>query len=648
MMNPTLTAETLRVPKSKLGDSTVPPLLGGKVLQNGLFFDLGEDDELYEGYGTRATSFPYPQQDNYTRRTEMCEEPVLALENDFLKAVFLPRLGGRLWSLWDKTSGRNLVYTNDVIRFSNLASCNAWFSGGVEWNVGIIGHSPFTNRPLYCASLESPEGWPVLRMYEYERVRGVEWQIDFWLRPASRALNCRMRLTNESDQVIPMYWWSNIAVPEYPDGRIIVPADAAYRYKLSGDGAVVDRVSLPEVDGRDITRYGNIHKQVDYFFDLREDAPKYIAHIGAQGFGLMHLSTERLRSRKLFSWGSNNGSDNWQRFLTDKAGRYVEIQAGLAKTQYGCIPMPPHTAWEWMEQYGPVQLDAKQDWEQLRAAANAEAARRLESEALETVLRRTKRVARTPATCFQTGSAYSPLCRKFRRTDARRRLAEHLDYGECSGAMAAWSEFMETGKLHCPAPSEPPDAFFCEEEVFQKLVRSITSNKGNWYATYQLGLMQLTRGDLDGALCSLEESLSCEETPWTLHALACAHVLLGNSRKACALMERGCALRVWDLSYQKEGLRILLSAQDGAAALRVISALPNDIRADTRIQLDEARALSLTGQYDDAWAILARDGGLIPDDIREGDDSLENLWSFVLEKRGSEEKMPDSVRFRSL
>ena len=80
----------------------------------------------------------------------------------------------------------------------------------------------------------------------------------------------------------------------------------------------------------------------------------------------------------------------------------------------------------------------------------------------------------------------------------------------------------------------------------------------------------------------------------------------------------------------------------------MISALPNDIRADTRIQLDEARALSLTGQYDDAWAILARDGGLIPDDIREGDDSLENLWSFVLEKRDSEEKMPDSVRFRSL
>lgn len=54
--------------------------------------------------------------------------------------------------------------------------------------------------------------------------------------------------------------------------------------------------------------------------------------------------------------GNNQGSDNWQQFLTENAGRYVEIQAGIGKTQYGCIPMPPHSAWEWMEQYSAIQL----------------------------------------------------------------------------------------------------------------------------------------------------------------------------------------------------------------------------------------------------------------------------------------------------
>lgn len=70
----------------------------------------------------------------------------------------------------------------------------------------------------------------------------------------------------------------------------------------------------------------------------------------------MQISTDRLRSRKLFSWGNQDASNHWQEYLTDKAGRYLEIQAGLGKTQYGCIPMAPHTAWEWMEQYGSVQI----------------------------------------------------------------------------------------------------------------------------------------------------------------------------------------------------------------------------------------------------------------------------------------------------
>lgn len=286
-MKPELRFEMLHIRRSYLKDSPVPALVGGKVLQNSVLFQLGEEEELYEGYGTRETSYPYVQQDDYTRELHQQEERTAILENDFLRAVFLPDFGGRLWRLEDKTTGRNLLYTNDVIRFSNLAGCNAWFSGGVEWNVGIIGHSPFTNRSLYCATLQAPEGWPVLRMYEYERVRGVEWQMDFWLRPDSRALNCRMRVTNCGAEVIPMYWWSNIAVPEFAGGRIVMPADFAYRYTLDEAGrGVVDKVKIPCVDGLDITRYGNIEKQVDYFFDLFQDGPKYIANIDAEGVWL--------------------------------------------------------------------------------------------------------------------------------------------------------------------------------------------------------------------------------------------------------------------------------------------------------------------------------------------------------------------------
>lgn len=210
---PELRMEKRRMRVADLGEECcVPDLSGEYILQNHLEFRLSEDDEIYEGYGRRKNAYPYRQFNSYTRELKAKEVLTAVLENQYLKAVFLPEYGGRLWELWDKTTETNLLYTNDVIRFSNLATRNAWFSGGVEWNVGIIGHTPFTTSPLYVAVTETETGVPVLRMYEYERIRKIPYQMDFWLEEEDHFLNCRMRIVNESKEVIPMYWWSNIVV----------------------------------------------------------------------------------------------------------------------------------------------------------------------------------------------------------------------------------------------------------------------------------------------------------------------------------------------------------------------------------------------------------------------------------------------------
>lgn len=356
-MKPLLKFEELKIKKAQLNEeASIPDLTDGQILQNRMKFFLDEEDEIYEGYGRLAGSWPYRQFSCYTRQLREENVKSAVLENDYLKAVFLPEYGGRLWSLWDKQAGRSLLYTNEVLRFSNLAVRNAWFAGGVEWNVGVIGHSPFTTAPLFTARLSLPDGTPVLRMYEYERIRQVTWQMDFWLGEEDRFLNARMRIVNFGEKVTPMYWWSNIAVPEEKGGRILVPASEAFTFRNWG----VYKVPVPMVDGVDISHYENIPASVDYFFDIPDGAPKYIAHADASGYGLLHLSTDRLRSRKLFSWGHRPAAEHWQEFLSDGNGRYVEIQAGLGKTQYGCIPMAPHTAWEWLERYGALQLTEKQ------------------------------------------------------------------------------------------------------------------------------------------------------------------------------------------------------------------------------------------------------------------------------------------------
>lgn len=166
------------------------------------------------------------------------------------------------------------------------------------------------------------------------------------------------------------------------------------------------------VNGNDISKYKEIPNQVDYFFHIPKESPKYIANINKNGYGLLHLSTSRLVSRKLFSWGKNEASDNWQDFLTEHAGRYVEIQGGLGKTQYGCIPMAPHTAWEWVELYGAVQTSkdvSSSSYEQALREMNQIVEQQLQILQPETILSSTKLLAKQPAQLIQTGNGYGAL-----------------------------------------------------------------------------------------------------------------------------------------------------------------------------------------------------------------------------------------------
>ncbi len=650
-MEAVLKFSTMELAGGPLGaESTVPPLQEQPILQNGLKFDLGEDEELFEGYGARQNSWPYRMQEGYSRTLSLRSVKTAVLENDYLRAVFLPEYGGRLWQLTDKKAGRELLYTNRVLRFSNLAVCDAWFAGGVEWNIGLIGHSPFTCRPLYCASYTAKEGWPVLRMYEYERVRGAAYQMDFWLRPDSRALCCRMRITNESSSVVPMYWWSNMAVPEMPDGRVAVPAHSAYHYCDMPDGTVeIRKETVPMVDGHDIFHYNEIPTQTDYFFDLDADAPRFIAGVDGEGWGVLQLSTSRLKSRKLFSWGHNLGSARWQAFLSGGMGRYVEIQAGLAKTQYGCLPMPPHTSWEWMEQYGPVQLKPGTTDAEMQAEAEAIARAQLKAEKLEQTLQNTRAMAKTPAAPCQKGSPYSAFCRAIAPVTDRP-LADHLDFGPCEGAMALWQKFLKTGVLHQPAPETAPDAFFCEEAVRDKLLETAqTLNKNNWYAQYQLGILLLQEGERNGAEAALNRSAALCPNAWTSHALASLYLSRGEKERAAAEMEQGLRFGVGGLSYAKAAMRLLLEAGAYEAVLGCCAALPLPQAADGRLQLDKVKALHALGRYEEAFALLNENGGLVPDDMREGEDGLERLWADEHEKLfGNPGEVPAVFRFRAI
>lgn len=640
--------ETKKIRMADLGkESCVPDLLGELTMQNQLEFHLDETDEIYEGYGRVKSAYPYRQRNTYTRELKEMEIHTAVLENRYLKAVFLPEFGGRLWELWDKYTGRNLLYTNDVLQFSNLAVRNAWFSGGVEWNIGIIGHNPFTTEPLYTAQTVNEDGEPVLRMYEYERIRKVTYQMDFWLEKDSSFLNCRMRIVNEGKEVVPMYWWSNMAVPEYKNGRVVVPAVQAFTSR----GTQVTKVDLPIVENIDISDYTAIKKSVDYFFDIPAGCPKYIANIDETGYGLLQISTDRLRSRKLFSWGNQDASNHWQEYLTDKAGRYLEIQAGLGKTQYGCIPMAPHTAWEWMECYGPAyseELTAEiydKSFEERKRYITDYLQKTQLIGKLEEELKKTKKMALTEAELITPGSGYGAFRKEYARTG-------HLKFVKKTESMEKWEHFFETGELHCPDPGTEPDAFWNGEEFLAYLkkttLKPLAPNYENWYAYYHLGILEFRKGNDKIAKEMYETSLKLQENAWALHGLACLSIHEGNKNLAALYAQRGMELKRHCLSYQKEGLKILSQCEAYRAILQQYAVMDEGMKSIGRVQYYYALGLVKTGRLEEADKLLNSEEGIMVDDVREGEDSIQDLWEILNhELYGGKQILPFRYEFHA-
>ena len=644
-VKPSLTFKTQKMKAAFLGkEDTVPSLVGDLIIQNELDFQVGEEDELYGGYGRVMNSYPYSKFSCYDRELKDVDVNTAVLENDHLKAVFLPERGGRLWSLWDKERDRELLFTNPVLRYGNLAVRNAWFSGGVEWNIGVIGHTPLTTSTLFTATLEREDGTPVLRMYEYERIRQVTYQMDFWLGEEDRFLNARMRIVNFGNDVVPMYWWSNIAVPASKEGRIITPARKAF---TSAKGLVY-KTDIPFVNGVDVTRYDNIPESVDYFFELESCDPKYIAHVDGTGYGLLQMSTDRLRARKLFAWGKKTASDHWQEFLsTEHEGKYVEIQAGLAKTQYGCLPMSPHTAWEWLERYGAVFLSEEERGQGFASLRDAVTKRIGEDPAFQEmgcVLESTKEMARQCAEVKIKGSGYGAMKNRERALEGRPPISEHLDFGTPEEKQEVWLRFLEDGALTCPDPKDTPGLYPNDESIYVKLKETIKSkNKDNWYAHYNLGLYYFLKGRYKKAYRAFQTSADMRKNAWAYHGMASAAVMRGRNKKARKAMRKGIAMRERDLSYLKEGFRILQMSGGYEEICRLYSGLKRRFQKDGRLRLFYIKALHETGRSREARELLNADGGLVVNDIREGELSLGELW-LALERTVGEE--PDQVPYR--
>ena len=148
-----LRIEKITLPSVDFGGVSSLPAISEQI-RLGLLedkFELGEDDGLFINYGMVDYAFPYRAQDNYKRELKDVAQTCVVLENEHLKATFFPQFGGKLHSLFDKDEGKDLLFSNSIVRPCHLAVRNAWMSGGVEWNCGYVGHHAFTCDLMHTA-----------------------------------------------------------------------------------------------------------------------------------------------------------------------------------------------------------------------------------------------------------------------------------------------------------------------------------------------------------------------------------------------------------------------------------------------------------------------------------------------------------------
>jgi hypothetical protein len=593
------------------------------------------------GYGCDTGVLPYSIQDGYDRDVRPRKFRVAILENDILRAMFLLDLGGRMWSLIHKPTNRELLFRNPVFQPANLAIRNAWFSGGVEWNIGLHGHTPLTCAPMFAARVDGPNGEPILRMWEWERIRHTPYQMDFWLPPGSPWLFVRVRIVNPNDEAVPMYWWSNIAVPETPETRVLAPTDHAYNFGYTGA-----MTRLPVPGEHDNTYPVHARGSSDFFYDIAREQMPWITALDKNGSGLVQASSNNLRGRKLFLWGMGAGGRRWQEFLNTAGHNYVEIQAGLAQTQYECIPMPAKTEWSWIESYGLMQADTQHvhssDWKLARdeveshlAALKGELARR--DEALRKIQ------DQPPGEILHRGSGWGALEQK---RGAKFPTGMSFDEASLSDEQSPWLHLLEKGTLPETDPRQSPGAWMTDAHWRALLEESLARPGGDhWLGRLHLGVMDYEKGDAASAENQWNASRTAKPNAWATRNLAALASHRGDAKLAAKLWRDAFTLKPDLLPLAIECAEAFLAANEATDALRFIESLPPAMRSNGRIRMIEARAAVATDDLDRAEKILTAD--LVVPDLREGEVGLTDNWYALQEKkiaRSRNVRVTDEIR----
>jgi tetratricopeptide (TPR) repeat protein len=305
--------------------------------------------------------YPYFRFDGYSLEGRPQDWKMVRLENPFVKVLVAPEIGGKVWGAVEKSTGREFVYWNPVVKFREIAMRGPWTSGGIELNFGIIGHAPTTATPVDHVILENEDGSVSCVVGAIDLPSRTVWRVNVRLPKDSAYLETECFWYNPTSAHDSLYNWLTSAQEVGDDLRYYYPGT-----HFIGHGGDAHPWPVAE-NGRDVSYYRNNDFGGSKSYHILGELGEYFGgYYEKSGFGYGHWAAyDEKPGMKLWVWSLARDGGIWEDLLTDPPKKqYTEPQTGLlynqAASDSGLTPFKhiffaPQSVMRWKEIWFPVK-----------------------------------------------------------------------------------------------------------------------------------------------------------------------------------------------------------------------------------------------------------------------------------------------------
>lgn len=305
--------------------------------------------------------YPYFRFDGFTDKPVQKEWKVIELENDYIKLMILPEIGGKVWSAIEKSTGKDFVYNNHVIKFRDIAMRGPWTSGGVEGNYGIIGHTPNCATPVDYTTITRPDGSVSCVIGVLDLLTRTSWKLDINLPKDKAYFTTNSFWFNSTEAEQPYYTWMNTGIKASGNLQFIYPGQSYIGHNGEHNPWPIDKENGKDLSfykNNDFGGYKSYHvfgKYEDFFGGYYHD----------EDFGMGRYGNHDDKpGKKIWIWGLSQQGMIWEKLLTDTDGQYVEVQSGRLFNQasegsnltpFKQRSFAPYQTDSWTEYWFPVK-----------------------------------------------------------------------------------------------------------------------------------------------------------------------------------------------------------------------------------------------------------------------------------------------------